>query len=122
MFRGIAARSVRSMHRFPAFSPAVFRSTATGLVRLNSTKPPKPLESAESSKPTSEETNSQKAPPSARRIALDKADDLRRDWDAKVITYDDFLVKTQNPSEVRIVISSSMNTIYNQPYLGNIYY
>jgi len=122
MFRGITARSVRSMHRVCAFSPAVSRSTATGLVRLNSTQPPKPSEPAESSKPTSEETNSQKAPPSARRIALDKADDLRRDWDAKVIAYDDFLVKTQNPSEVRIVISSCMNTIYTQSYLGNIYY
>lgn len=37
----------------------------------------------------------------AEKAALEKQDDLRRDWDAKILSYDEFLPRTQNPSPVR---------------------
>jgi hypothetical protein len=36
----------------------------------------------------------------ARKAALEREDDLRRDWDAKVVSYEELLPKTQNPSPV----------------------
>ncbi|KAJ7900104.1 hypothetical protein B0H14DRAFT_2672283 [Mycena olivaceomarginata] len=34
----------------------------------------------------------------ARKAAQERSDDLQRDWDAKVITYEELLPKTQSPS------------------------
>ena len=36
----------------------------------------------------------------ARKAALEREDDLQRDWDAKVVTYAELLPKTQSPSSV----------------------
>lgn len=36
----------------------------------------------------------------AKKAALERQDDLQRDWDAKVISYAELLPKTQSPSPV----------------------
>ena len=71
-----------------------FLPSAAYGIRLNSTQIP-----ASSTKPpqTSEQL--------AKKAALEKQDDLQRDWDAKVLPYEQFLLKTQNPSPVRFLLN-----------------
>jgi hypothetical protein len=39
--------------------------------------------------------------PSEKKAALERLDDLRRDWDARILTYEELKPKTQNPTPVR---------------------
>ncbi|KAF9480448.1 Rhodanese-like protein [Pholiota conissans] len=88
MFRGTFIRTAKTATRSFAVRPAIVSLKA---VRLNSTQTP-------SAKP-------QKTPEElARKAALEKQDNLQRDWDAKVIPYEEFLVKTQNPSPDTYII------------------
>ena len=62
-------------------------------IRLNSTQTPAP---ASTKPPKTEEQRALKA-------ALEKQDDLQRDWDAKVIPYEQFIAKVENPLPVRVL-------------------
>jgi hypothetical protein len=85
MFRSTVIRTARTATRSFALRPAVASFNA---IRLNSTQTP-------STKPP-------KTPEQlAKKAVLERQDDLQRDWDAKVIPYEEFLLKTQNPSPVR---------------------
>ncbi len=39
--------------------------------------------------------------PSEKKATLERLDDLRRDWDARILTYEELKPKTQNPTPVR---------------------
>ncbi len=42
--------------------------------------------------------------PDPRRAALEAKDNLQRDWDAKVLSYDELKPKTQQPSPVYFIL------------------
>jgi rhodanese-related sulfurtransferase len=51
------------------------------------------------------QTKRQKTPEEAlKKAALERQDDLQRDWDAKKLTYEEFLPRTQNPSPDTYII------------------
>ncbi|KAF8971570.1 endoplasmic reticulum protein [Flammula alnicola] len=91
MFRGTIVRTARTVARSGSVA---FRPAAAFSIRLNSTQTPQA--SSGKSPKTPEQL--------ARKAALEKQDDLQRDWDAKVIPYEEFLLKTQNPSPNTYII------------------
>ncbi|PPR01174.1 hypothetical protein CVT24_006050 [Panaeolus cyanescens] len=89
MLRNALARSARTVSRAtlapsPARLSAVISRPALLSVRLNSSdaaaKPPKTPEQL------------------AKKAALEARDNLQRDWDAKILSYEELLPKTQSPS------------------------
>ena len=86
-FRRLAIRVARTVSR-PTLASTAIRPSGVYETRLNSTQTSstKPLKTLEQL---------------AKKDALEKQDDLQRDWDAKVLPYEEFLPKTQNPSPVR---------------------
>ncbi|TFK41390.1 endoplasmic reticulum protein [Crucibulum laeve] len=87
MFRRTIVRTVHVVSRQQTAALAITRPTASHFaVRFNSTQPP----------------SSTKAPltpeQQAKREIHDRQDNLQRDWDAKVLTYDELLPKTESPS------------------------
>ncbi|KAF5322868.1 hypothetical protein D9619_001719 [Psilocybe cf. subviscida] len=81
-----------------ALRPATAPSNASTILRLaaarfNSTSTPNP--NAASAAPAKKPKTPEEL---ARKAALKHQDDLQRDWDARWILYEDFLVKTQNPT------------------------
>ncbi|KAF9557847.1 endoplasmic reticulum protein [Agrocybe pediades] len=78
-------------------SPAAIRPALAHAIRLNSTQPPNPTETSAKAPKTPEEL--------ARKAALEKQNDMLRDWDPKhIISYEEFLPKTQNPSPDAYII------------------
>jgi rhodanese-related sulfurtransferase len=83
MFRIATLRAAKAALRPQVFKPVTLART---IQRFESTlSPPEPDKHA-----------------AARKAAQERSDDLQRDWDAKVITYEELLPKTQSPSAVRI--------------------
>jgi len=87
-FRGSPLRVARTVFR-PNLASTTFRPSVIYLTRWNSTQT---LSSSTKAPKTPEQP--------AKKAALEKQDDLQRDWDAKVLPYEEFLLKTQNPSPV----------------------
>ena len=98
MFRGSLIRAARAVARSSRVPTVASRSTAISGLRLNSTQPfDSPFQQPAQPPKTPEEL--------AKKAALEAWDDLQRDWDVNlVIPYEEFLVKTQNPSPVRAYI------------------
>lgn len=90
MLRSTIIRTTRVAARSAARRPKAAAFTA---IRWNSTQTPAPA----STKPPKTEAER------ALKAALEKQDDLQRDWDAKVIPYEQFIAKVENPSPVRIL-------------------
>ncbi|KAF8168330.1 Rhodanese-like domain-containing protein [Crassisporium funariophilum] len=90
MFRGVIVRSARSVAR-SSLTATAFRPAPIRFVRLNSTQPPLASSSSVNKPPKTPEELAKKA-------ALEARDDLQRDWDAKVLTYEELLPKTESPS------------------------
>lgn len=90
MLRSTIIRTTRVAARSAARLPKAAALTA---IRWNSTQTPAPA----STKPPKTEAER------ALKAALEKQDDLQRDWDAKVIPYEQFIAKVENPSPVRIL-------------------
>ena len=60
--------------------------------------------------------------PDPRRAALEAKDDLQRDWDAKVLSYEELKPKTQQPSPVGFDSSLAFDVLRsNIPHLGCIF-
>ncbi|KAJ7357130.1 endoplasmic reticulum protein [Mycena albidolilacea] len=79
MFRIVTLRAAKAALRPQVFKPVTLART---IQRFESTlSPPEPDKHA-----------------AARKAAQERSDDLQRDWDAKVITYEELLPKTQSPS------------------------
>ncbi|KAF9535571.1 Rhodanese-like domain-containing protein [Crepidotus variabilis] len=104
MLRIAAAKAIRPAFT-NLFSQTIYRSlnrtTASATyqsVRWNSKVADT---SADSAKTTKKVLTPQEA---AKKAALEKRDDLQRDWDAKVLSYEEFLPKTQNPSANAYII------------------
>ncbi|TFK76869.1 hypothetical protein BDN72DRAFT_830038 [Pluteus cervinus] len=74
--------------RVSPVGPAVrlTRYASPNLVRLQSTKPNPPSEQQ-----------------AAIKAALEKNDNLQRDWDAKVLTYLELKPRTESPTAVRLL-------------------
>lgn len=94
MFRAIVTRAARR----PVITAA--RLSRTYPIRWNSSEPPQagtspPIAPKRKHGRTPEELN--------KKAALEREDDLRRDWDAKVISYAELLPKTQSPSPVTCI-------------------
>ncbi|KAF8649726.1 hypothetical protein AX16_005498 [Volvariella volvacea WC 439] len=83
MFRAILLRNSRAITRTRASFP--ISRQAVSFVRLQSTQAPA------DNKPRTPEQE-------ARKASLKKADDLQRDWDAKILSYEDLRPKTESPS------------------------
>jgi len=67
------------------------KPAVTSFVRLNSSEAP-----PSTKKPKTPEELQKKA-------ALERQDDLQRDWDAKIITYEDLVPITESPTPVHIL-------------------
>ncbi|CAA7264702.1 unnamed protein product [Cyclocybe aegerita] len=90
MYRGALARSVRTASRSHAVSFTAFRPAAAHFIRFNSTATPPASDSSSKPPKTPEQL--------AKKAALERQDDLQRDWDAKILTYEELLPRIQNPS------------------------
>ncbi|KAJ3571340.1 hypothetical protein NP233_g3819 [Leucocoprinus birnbaumii] len=80
------ARNVRVVAKRNIVPGAVTRPALTSLVRFNSSEAPSSAKPA----PTAEQLK--------RKEWLERQDDLRRDWDAKILTYEELLPITQSPT------------------------
>lgn len=87
----LANVATRSAIQGVARIPAVHLTNR--VVRWNSQSVPNASE-----KPAKQVTPEQ----AARKEMFEKMDDLQRDWDGNILSYEDFLPKTQNPSPVRV--------------------
>ena len=88
MFRAVVTRA--------ASRPVITVSTRlsrTYLLRWNSSQPP---QAADAPLPTPKPLTLEER----KKAALEREDNLQRDWDAKPILYEDLLPKTQSPSPV----------------------
>ena len=88
MFRAVVTRA--------ASRPVITVSTRlsrTYLLRWNSSQPP---QAADAPLPTLKPLTLEER----KKAALEREDNLQRDWDAKPILYEDLLPKTQSPSPV----------------------
>lgn len=92
MLRNNIIRSARVASRSVVRQPL---AATLNSIRLNSTQTPTPTPFK----------RPKTAAEIARRAALEEKNDLQRDWDAKVITYEDFVEKTENPSNVRLSLT-----------------
>lgn len=104
MLRAAAVRRLRIsfLHAHPR--APIGSALRTHGVRLNSTGSASSSPDSPPTANTSEaQTKRQKTPEEAlKKAALERQDDLQRDWDAKKLTYEEFLPRTQNPSPVRL--------------------
>lgn len=90
MFRAVVYRAARR----PVITARLSR---TYPLRWYSSEPPQ----ADTTPPIAPKRKREKTPEELRKkAALEREDDLRRDWDAKVIPYAELLPKTQSPSPV----------------------
>ncbi|KXN84782.1 Putative thiosulfate sulfurtransferase, mitochondrial [Leucoagaricus sp. SymC.cos] len=84
--RNSISRNFRSVARHSLAARAVPRLALAQFVRYNSSETP----------------SSSKPPPTPEQIkkkqALERQDDLQRDWDAKILTYEELLPLTQSPT------------------------
>ncbi|RXW24737.1 hypothetical protein EST38_g1122 [Candolleomyces aberdarensis] len=80
MLRTAILRAARTTPQRAARIAVSYRPTVPVFVRYNSTAPPK----------TPEEL--------AKKAALKERDAIQRDWDAKIISYEELLPKTQSPT------------------------
>jgi hypothetical protein len=100
MFRVAAIASLRHAHPRVALRPAITQG-----LRFNATKAPSSASldlppTADTPSPVKEKR--ERTPEEAlERAAIERQDDLQRDWDAQKLTYEEFLPRTQNPSPVR---------------------
>lgn len=85
MFRAIVSRATRR-----PFITTVTRLSSNYPLRWNSSQ-------ANGSLPLKREKTPEML---AKKAALEREDDLQRDWDAKVVSYVELLPKTQSPSPV----------------------
>ncbi|KAH9487150.1 Putative thiosulfate sulfurtransferase, mitochondrial [Psilocybe cubensis] len=92
MFQRSIIRTLRTASRANLASVTAVRPAVALSVRFNSTQPPSSTKAFK----TPEEQE--------RRQQLDLQDKMEKDWDAKVITYEDFLPKTENPSADAYII------------------
>ncbi len=102
MFRLIAAQNAARYTSVPLTAKHLLRPIIVNHYRLNSTQAPPdapPTAATSSATVTKRERTPEEL---AKRATLQKRDDIQRDWDAKVLTYEEFLPKTQNPSPVRL--------------------
>ena len=89
MFRTVIIQAAKR----PVIFTGATRLSRTYLLRWNSSQPPQSHGSLPSKREMTPEMIAKKA-------ALEREDDLRRDWDAKIVSYEDLLPKTQSPSPV----------------------
>ena len=105
MFRVAAVRGARISFRHAHPRVALRPTIAYGL-RFNATK----ASSASPDLPPTADTpppKRERTPEEAlERAAIEKQDDLQRDWDAQKLTYDEFLPRTQKPSPVLSPLAS----------------
>jgi hypothetical protein len=91
-------RNARSIARRNIIPIIVHRPALASLVRFNSSQAP----------------SSSKPPLTPERIklkeALERQDDLQRDWDAKILTYEELLPITESPTHVR-ALSTPVSTV-----------
>ncbi|PPQ90474.1 hypothetical protein CVT25_014992 [Psilocybe cyanescens] len=96
MLQRSVIRTLRTASRYNLASVTTARPAVLRTVRFNSTQPLNtPSPTAKAPKTPEEEE---------KKLTLEKEDDMQRDWDAKVITYEDFLPKTRNPSPDAYII------------------
>jgi hypothetical protein len=89
MFRAVVTQAARR-----PFVTAGTRLSRTYPLRWNSSQPP---QASDASLPN----KSVKSPKElAKKAALEREDNLQRDWDASVVSYEELLSKTQSPSPV----------------------
>ena len=110
MFRVSVARRILHAHPRGVIASPLRPAIAHG-VRFNSTQSP----SSSSDLPPTADTpgKRQRSPEEAlKKASLEKQDDLQRDWDAKILTYEEFLPRTQNPAPVRSEAFTICHTAY----------
>ena len=90
MFRAVVTQTARR----PVITAGT-RLSRTYLLRWNSSKPPQ----ADDPLPEYKSVTLPEVPLS-KKAALEREDDLQRDWDANVISYEELLSKTESPSPV----------------------
>lgn len=100
MFRTLVPRTVpqvamRPITRAPLASYQVVQEARHA--RYNSTNAPGTPQ-ADTQAAAEEQTKKELDP---RKAWLEKQDDMQRDWDAKVLTYEELKPRTQQPSPVR---------------------
>lgn len=100
MFRFVAAQNAVRYTSVRLTANNLLRHVIVNPYRLNSTRaPPDSPPTAATSSQTA--TKRERTPEElAKRAALQKKDDIQRDWDATVLAYEEFLPMTQNPSPV----------------------
>jgi len=100
MFRFVAAQNAVRYTSVRLTANNLLRPVIVNPYRLNSTRaPPDSPPTAATSSQTA--TKRERTPEElAKRAALQKKDDIQRDWDATVLAYEEFLPMTQNPSPV----------------------
>jgi hypothetical protein len=88
--RNTITRNARAVARHGMTTRIVARPAVANFVRFNSSQTPPPP------------TKPPRTPEQIRRKeALERQDDLQRDWDAKVITYEELMPITEAPTTVR---------------------
>ena len=87
MFRAVVTRAARR----PIITAGT-RLSRNYPLRWNSSQPPQADASLPEPKPLTREQ--------LKKAAQEREDDLQRDWDAKVVSYEELLPKTQSPSSV----------------------
>ncbi|KAF8895049.1 Rhodanese-like protein [Gymnopilus junonius] len=96
MLRRSITRTARAVSRYNHLPAVVARTTVVSGLRLNSTK------DASAEQPVRPPKTPEQI---AKKAAQEALDDLQRDWDAKlIISYENFLPKTQNPSPDSYII------------------
>lgn len=94
MLRNALSRSTRTLSRTTlASTPSRFSNVVSRpallSVRLNSSDSGKAPKTPEQQ---------------AKKAALEARDNLQRDWDAKILSYEELLPKTQSPSPVGVIL------------------
>ena len=86
------------------------KPVVTSFIRLNSSEAPPPTK-----KPKTPEELQKKA-------ALERHDDLQRDWDAKIITYEDLVPITESPTPVHIPCTHEFHDFALTSFTGHLSY
>lgn len=102
MFRFLAAQNAVRYTSVRLTANNLLRPVILNPYRLSSTQAPPPPDAPPTAATSSQTATKRERTPEelAKRATLQKRDDIQRDWDATVLTYEEFLPMTQNPSPV----------------------